>query len=211
MTALLHQAGRLPLAVPQEMAGRALAAAGKIALEWCKLTGKTTAGYEGNEAELQPSDIPENFELDCKLDVALPQDRLGNVNVARMATDPNNPLTSVAWAQANVLGIEQPDQMAKEILAEQTIKAMFVQYIQQMMQQAQAQQQAAMQAQQAQMQGQQGPPMAGQSPMQGAPGQGMPGQGIPPEVMAGGMQGPQPAPGQQQQLPPEMAGQVGQV
>jgi hypothetical protein len=195
MTALLHQAGRLPLAVPQEMAGRALAAAGKIALQWCKLTGKTVAGYAGYEAELQPSDIPDNVELDCKLDVALPQDRLGNINVARMATDPSNQLASKAWAQQNILSIEQPDQMLKEIMAEQTIQTMFGQYLQQMIQQAQMAQQ---QAQQAQMQPPQGQPPQGQPGMQG--------QGIPPQVMAGGMQGPQPMPGEQQQLPPEMAG-----
>jgi len=186
MTALLHQAGRLPLSMPQEMAGRAIAGALKIALEWTKKSGKKlTAGTPGYTYDLQPSDIPDGVEIDCKLDVALPQDRLGNVNVARMATDPNNPLTSVAWAQTNVLGIEQPDEMTKEIMAERATQIMFMQYLQQMQQQQQMQQ---------------------MPPQQGQP---TPGPGMPPEMMAGGMQGPQPAPGQQQQLPPEMAGGPG--
>ncbi len=198
MTALLHQAGRLPLAIPQEMSGRALAAAGKIALEWCKLTGKTSAGYDGYNVELTPADIPDNLELDCKLDIALPQDRLGNVNVARMATDPNNPLTSVAWAQTNVLGIEQPDEMAKEIMAENVARAFFAQYMQQMMQQAQQMQAQAPQPPPGAQPGQQPPmPPGGAGP-------------VPPEMMAqmqaGGMQGPMPAPGEQQQMPPEMMG-----
>jgi hypothetical protein len=196
MTALLHQAGRLPLAVPQDMAGRALAAAGKIALEWAKLTGTTSAGYDGYNVELSPKDIPDNIELDCKLDVALPQDRLGNINVARMATDPSNPLASRAWAQTNILSIEQPDEMQKEIMAESVTQAYWQQYIQQMLQQAQQKQQAQQQAQ-----------MQQQMPPQGAPTPGQPGgAGIPPEVMAGGMQGPQPMPGEQQQLPPDMMG-----
>jgi hypothetical protein len=181
------------------MAGRALAAALKISLMWTKHSQKKSeAGSYNDSVELEPKDIPDNVEIDCKMDIALPQDRLGNVNVAKMATDPNNPLASVAWAQTNILGIDQPDQMMKEILTERAALAMFQQYMQQMMQQAQMQQQQAMQGQQMQ-----GPPQAQMQPgMEGA-------QGIPPEMMANGMQGPQPMPGEQQQLPPEMAGGPG--
>ena len=68
----------------------------------------------------------------------------------------------------------------------------------------QRQQQAMLEMQQAQAQMQQ--PGMGQPAA--PPQQGMsPGQGIPPEVMAGGMQGPQPGPGQE--IPPEMAGEPG--
>jgi hypothetical protein len=194
-TALLHQAGRLPLAVPQEMGGRAIAAALKISLEWTKASGKkATAGSYKYDAELETTDIPDNVEVDCKLDIALPQDRLGNVNVAKMATDPNNQLASLEWAQTNILGIEQPDEMAKQILKERYFYAMAMAYLQQQMQAAQQQQQPPAQA---------GSAMPPPEQMQG------PGQGIPPEVLANGMQEPGPMPGEEQIMPPEMAGGQG--
>ena len=185
-TALLHQAGRLPLAMPQEMAGRALASALKIALMWTKAKGKAEAGSYNYTAELTPADIPDNVELDCKLDIALPQDRLGNINAASLATNPNHPLASDEWAQTNILGIEQPDEMMKQIIKQRFIDMNVQLYAQQQMQALQQQQQAQQQAQ--------------EQP---------PGQSVPPEVMAGGMQGPEPMPGEEQQLPPEMAGGEG--
>jgi hypothetical protein len=199
-TALLHQAGRLPLAMPQEMAGRALASALKIALMWTKEGGKKAqAGTYNYTVELAPADIPENVELDCKLDVALPQDRLGNINVAKLATDPSNPLASKAWAQTNVLNIEQPDEMQAEIMKEQAKAMDWMIYLQQKQEEEKQRQQAAAQQQQ--------PP---QGPPPGMPPQGpgpQPGQGMPPEMMAGGMQGPGPMRGEQQQLPPDMGGE----
>ena len=81
--ALLNQAGRLPLAGPQERLGWMIAELGEIALEWYRTQGQTYTYTEaGSRQELNPKDIPEDVELTANLDVNLPQDKLQAANVA---------------------------------------------------------------------------------------------------------------------------------
>lgn len=195
MVALLHQAGRLPLLVPQRTAGFAIADAVKLALEWWAVEGGDGMERAGVLGELDPAEIPTQYELMCNLDVALPQDKLQSANIANMLTGSGT--VSKAWVRENVLGIGQSSDMEKQIWREQASRAMFQQFIQDQMRQAQMAQQAQ---EQAMMQGGgpaapggpggpgMGPDMAGAEMM--GPGQpGMAGGGLPPEMMGPGQPG----------------------
>lgn len=201
MVALLHQAGRLPLLVPQRLASWAIADAAKMALLWMKADGiGAKAGYKHNLVELKVGDIPDNFELEANLDIDLPQDMLQQANVYKLLTEGDTPAASGAWARENILKIGRPKEMQQEIWSERAGMAMFMQYLQDQIMAMQQRNAPEM------MQG-------------GAPGQpsGMP-QGLPPEMMQGGMQPPEPMPGQpppggqppippiEQRIPPELLG-----
>lgn len=183
-TALLHQAGRLPLLVPQRLASWAIADAIKMALLWLKADGvKGSAGYRHEVAMLKPSEIPDNFELEANLDIDLPQDMLQQANTFRMLTEGDNPAVSNEWARENILNIGQPKAMQEQIWNEQAGAVMFMQFIQDQIAVMQQQQQAQQQG-------------MGQGMGQGMPPQGVPPQGMPPEMMQGGM----PPPGM---MPPQ--------
>lgn len=207
MVALLHQAGRLPLLVPQKASGLAIAEATQIALDWWALEGSDGLERSGVLGELDPSEIPANYEMTCTLDVALPQDKLQSANIASMLTGSGT--VSKQWVRENVLNIGQSSDMEKQIWREQASGAMFQQFMQDQIRQAQMAQQAQ---QQAMMQGgtggpgapggqpgmmpQGGPDMGGMMPpeMQGAPGGPGGMGGLPPEMMGPGAPG---MPGQQ--------------
>ena len=190
MTALLHQAGRLPLLVPQKAAGTAIAEAVQIAFDWWALEGSD--GYErpGVLGELDPNEIPANYEMTCTLDVALPQDRLQNANVANMLTGTGT--VSKQWVRENVLGIGQSNDMDRQIWRERASGLMFQQYLQD----------------QAQRLAQQNPGGMPEGPM--GPG-GMPPGAMPPGAMPPGQAGPEMAMGaggeqMGMSVPPEMMG-----
>lgn len=195
MVALLHQAGRLPLVVPQRKAGNALADAAKMAIKWAKYDGEVVNVKYGNiMAHLQPKDVEENFELECKLDINLPQDRLQMANVANLLTQGQKPMVSQRWAREEVLGIGQSDRITEEIWGEQAADMAAQLYIaQQQMQVDQARQMALQGAMQG---GQPGGP--GMPP--GGPGMPPGGPGGPPQVGSPDMVAQTPG------LPPEMSG-----
>lgn len=188
MVALLHQAGRLPLVTPQQAGGFAIADAVKMALRWMRIE---PSGYMGaNESlAIRTGDIPAQFELECRLDVALPQDNLQAANIASLLIKAG--VASTRWVQENVLKIGQPEQMQKEIWTEQAAGAMFGMYIQDQIQAMQRN--AAAAAGTGEMGG--GIPQGGPPPM---------GQAMPPGY------GPETG-GAPVGLPPEMMGQAGPV
>jgi hypothetical protein len=189
--ALLSQIGRTPLTIIQRMTGEAIADAMNKAMCWYKDMGKQCKGLD-----LKPSQVPDGLQLECNLDVDLPQDKLQQANIMRVLTEGEYPKVSNEWARENILGIGQSEQMDEDIMSEQTFMGMARQYIQQrMMELLQAQQQP--------------PPQV--MPPQGMPPE-MQGQPMPPEptgqpVPGGGMEGPgvNPAEGG---LPPQMGGMV---
>lgn len=219
MVSLLSQAGRLPLVSPQTRLGWGLAKALEIALLWAKMDdGEINTKYKGVKTKLNVKEIPDDLELECKLEVSLPQDNLQNANVAAALTDGPDPMVSKAWARENILRIGQPGEMLREIWGEQAAKVFAEQWMTEQMlklQQARTQMEQLMQqrAMQEQAPPQEGPPPPAEA---GPPAMGMqqPGdmqepniplqQGIPPQLA-----GPrQPAPAGQPPAGPPQEGQL---
>ena len=226
MVALLHQAGRLPLVVPQRKASWAIADAVKMAFKWMKAEPEGQS-YENIFGELKGADIPKVFELEAKLDIALPQDQLQQANVATMLSSGDKPLVSQSHAREEYLNIGQPQTMVEEIWTERAADMKDARYNEQQIMADEAQKQGLeevlavfaqmppemipqilqgiiqqMQGPPPGEEGQQGPPQQGppgQPP--GPPMQGPPGQGLPPEQFQGGGQPPLPPQGQPEGAP----------
>lgn len=189
MVALLHQAGRLPLLAPQRKCGWGIGDALRIALLWQRHKAKDTkTRYAGRELKIEWQDIPEDLEIEAKLDVNLPQDNLQNAQIATSLAGGEKPLVSQEWVRENVLNIGQSSSEVKKIWTEQASTAMFAQMLQMFMQQAQMAQQPPPEIGGSQPPGQpppeQMPPMQGgptqpMQPQQPIPGPGMPGPGMP--------------------------------
>jgi len=197
-TSLLNQAGRLPLIGTQRKAGWALGDALRIAFTLMRDGGGSyAASYKDDSAKVSKADIPESLEVECSVEMSLPQDKLQASNIV-------NTLRGIMpdrWMIENILNERQPDALMEEVMTEQAVKAMFGQALQAKLQAAQMQQQQMLQmAQAAQAQPQpamQGapmqqaqPPQPGSNPMTG---------GLPPEMMMGGDQGPMGATGTPQE------------
>lgn len=208
--AMLSQLGRIPLETTRRMVGWAIADALRIAFDWMRTdsrAGSYKAYANGVAEEIDVTVIPEFFEIECDLDVALPQDRLNQANVY-------NQLEGKVPARIlveDILGIGQYEEMAEELLSEQAFKVYSTAYLQQMVgmfqqaQSAQAQQAQQMQMMQAQAGAGQGQPAAGDMNSMVAGGN-MSGQGVPTDLatqMAAGQQGPG------AMAPPVEAGQQG--
>lgn len=131
--ALLNQAGRLPLTMPQRMASNAVGRTVQTMVEWFKFNGKKHPAYD-----IIPGDIPNAFEVEATLEINMPQDRLQNANIASLLV--KSGVTSTRWVRENVLNIGQSEDMDKEIWTEQASQAMFGQQMQEILQQAQAMQ-----------------------------------------------------------------------
>lgn len=178
MVALLHQAGRLPLVVAQRKAGWGIGDAIRMAFLWQRSKAtRFKVRYGDNQAELDYQSIPEDFEIEAKLDVDLPQDKLQMASVATQLA--NSPLASVEWIQNNILGIGNSGEMAQQRWSERAAEMMFDQLLQSMMagpQQGQGMELGGRQP------GQAGPPPQGPMPEEGMP---MEGDGMPPGMETG--------------------------
>ena len=145
MVALLHQAGRLPLASPQKLTGWAIASAVELAFKWIRENEEDIdVSYKGETVTIKAQDIPEHFSFDVKLEVDLPQDKLQQANVARSIKEMK--LASKRWIRENVMSVEDSDSMDEEIWSEDMADLLVVQMFQDMQQQAQQAQQAEMAA-----------------------------------------------------------------
>ena len=157
--------------------------------------------YENILGELKPADIPDVFELEAKLDIALPQDKLQQSNVATMLTSGEIPLISKNYARETFLRIDQPSAMTEEVWTERAAEMKDIHFNQQQLMMDDARQQGLEEVLQvfSQMPPQMIPQVLQQimqslqPPEQGAPGQEGPPQGPPPG----------PPPQQQGGLPPE--------
>jgi hypothetical protein len=131
MVALLHQAGRLPLAMPQLKSSWAIADAMKKCLLWLKHDKeKGKVRLQGKTWELDHAKIPDYFELEAKLDVALPQDKLQMANIIKQLRG----FVSDRWLMENVLNIGQPDAEMKEAWSEQAANMWFTNFMHEQMQ-----------------------------------------------------------------------------
>jgi len=197
-TALLHQAGRLPLTSAKERMGWSIADALKMAMMWMKEeTGKHKVAYENYYSEIDPSEIPETLEIEVDVDVALPTDNLQMANVFGKLEGK----ISDEWLLDNIMNIKQPKQMFDDILTEQATKALFGAWIQKKVMELTQPPQPPMQEQMPQEM----PPNMDMSAPPGMmpPEEGpMPMQGLPPVMGQGGGQPPMMPPGTGG-LPPE--------
>lgn len=110
--AMLSSAGKLPLVDSQ----RAI----EMAFRDVFLNILQRIKEEGIENELiQPSEIPDDIELEVTLEPNLPQDKLRNAQVAQSLGD----LVSDEWKQSNLLQIGDSAEMRKQITKEAILKA----------------------------------------------------------------------------------------
>lgn len=130
MVALLSQSGRLPLIMPQRIGGFAIARAAEYALKIMrKEQQRGQVAASGIYSILEPNEIPEYFEVEAKLDIAMPQDLLNNVNAAVMGTSGDNPLFDINWAREKLLQIGQPKQMQKAIWDQKVSQLYYMKFI----------------------------------------------------------------------------------
>ncbi|MEN6571397.1 MAG: hypothetical protein ABFD24_06115 [Anaerolineaceae bacterium] len=199
---LLNQSGRLPLIGPQRMGGAAIAEVARLMLMMAKTDGAEALAFAGST--LKPEEIPDDLDVEVKLDVSLPQDRLQLANIAVMLK--NTGLADDEWIQENILNIQNTEEMRKKVWTQQAEQAMVNTFIQTEMQK-QAQEQAAEQKA-AQDKALADAQAAAQADAQGQPPPGQPGQTPTPDMLAN----PQMAGGQGQRvqggLPPQMAGMI---
>jgi hypothetical protein len=126
---LLHQAGRLPLINAKRQGGWGMGKAVELALRWMKADKKkASAKYRDLVVELDASQIPDDFEVDCVLEIDLPQDKLQASVIADRITSGDDPLASREWARRNVLQIGQSDKMQEQIWSEKAAGLRAMQY-----------------------------------------------------------------------------------
>lgn len=116
--ALLNQAGRLPLVTAQRKASWVVGECIEKAVLWVKLGGGNSVRYGEFAGELMADDVPDRLQVEAKLDIALPQDKLQRTNTALAVVGGENPLASKRWARENILNIPQSDKMDEEVWEE---------------------------------------------------------------------------------------------
>lgn len=192
---LLSQQGRLPLVTIQRQTCHAMAEAVQLALRWMVADKGKYKGYGISDAyQIAAKDIPEYVRVEAKLEIDLPQDKLGQAGIVNQLAGK----LPMEYLIENILGEGQPGELMKQTMSEEVFRARLQIELQRMQQEAaqQAQQQAMQQQamQQAAMQ-QQGPPPGpgGQIPpemqaalTQGAQGEQMPTPNAPPMPTPGG-------------------------
>ena len=178
MVSLLQQAGRLPLTVYQRMLSALFGDLGYKSLQMVRLEGGTRQANskEGALIEIKSSDIPEQFEIECSFEIAMPQDDRANIATASQATSGPTPLMDLGTAREKYLKLGQSDDIQQRIWSEKFADTQMQMRIQQMVQQQMQQQQ--MQQQQSMQPGGQMPGAQPGMPA-GMPTGGMPQQGNP--------------------------------
>lgn len=186
--ALLNQAGRLPLITIQKRGGWAIARATEIAFAMMKdAGGKSKVLGQDKIIELSGKDIPDNFIIEAKLDVDLPQDKKQMIAIALQGIAAK--FFSEEWARREFAGIEASDEMTEEIWKEGLANLELQKEFQREMAKVQAEIQMGMQqgpppGQQmgSPPMGAQMPPPAPESPIGGMP-MNYPQMGQPPNIM----------------------------
>lgn len=160
--ALLTQSGRLPLITPQRRIEWMLS----MTMEKCLERLQDGEGSGSTiENMLDDVDWTEDTSIETMLDVRLPQDKLQAANIAVALQGANPNLVSNEWIMSNLLQIEQPEDMIKQIYRERFRDLEFQKFAQKVMMEEQMKQQAQM----AQAQGQTQMPPMGQPQMGGQP------------------------------------------
>ena len=122
-TALLSQAGRLPLIATQKAVSRCLGAIAQMGLEWMGLEGIKHTLLNGVK-------LDEPFDVEVKLDVKLPQDLVKNAGVLSSLQGK----VSDGWLLENLMQITDPDEQRRQLAKEMAYKVRFQARLQQAMQ-----------------------------------------------------------------------------
>lgn len=136
MVALLSQSGRLPLVPYQRMCSVAIARALGLAFE---LIRNDSAAME--LVGLEPGDLETLPDLECTLDIDMPQDKAQMIQSAMMASGGEDPLISKRRAREDFLNIEQPEDEQAAIWDEKASAIMAQMGVEKFLQEQQAQQQ----------------------------------------------------------------------
>jgi hypothetical protein len=147
---LLSQSGRLPLIATQKMAEVAFGSALEMCMTWYKQNGDSLKDWP-----VKPSDLPETLQIECKIDIDLPQDKLQMANVSGMLLEKG--ITDREWVRKNIMNIEENQTMDEAVATDRMFEAMVTAYMQSAIPQM-VQELSAQTAQQPGMQ----PPMAPQ-------------------------------------------------
>lgn len=140
-TSLLAQSARLPLIAPQRMGGFGISSVVELALMVMK---ERNINFNKNGISLKAKDIPNDLQVKVTLDVILPHERLQNATVAKALVDGG--FASLEWAQNNVLGITNTEEMKKQTIEDQATQLLIQQGLQSLLAKLQqAQQQAPVQ------------------------------------------------------------------
>lgn len=128
MVSLLSQSGRLPLVLAQKKAQWAIGELIRMSFMKMKRSNRSfNTESLGQVIDVTPDMIPKNLQVECKLDIAQPQDALQNANVAAILDEKG--LASKVWIQENILGIGQPKEMNKDILSERSYMLHYEDYV----------------------------------------------------------------------------------
>lgn len=186
---MVATSGRLPLVGPQRRGGWGVSAVCETILAMMRADPRYRAG-----TDLSAADTPRGIEINVKLDISLPQDKLQQANIVNILTSGDNPKVSNEWALENIFNVNDPTAMRRQIWKERTTEQFYQMVTGQMLQEFAAQ-----------LQQQPTPPPGAAGPGPGGP---VPGMGGAPGMSAG----PAMAPGQAEMiqggLPPQMAGMV---
>lgn len=121
---LLSQAGRLPLIGTQRRGSWGISNIVETSLQLYKANPSNCAGFQ-----LKASDISETLQVDTKLEVSLPQDKLQMANLAKILSDGDNPIVDRDWARENIMGIGQPGKMQERIWSQNAATAHFMDFL----------------------------------------------------------------------------------
>jgi len=127
--ALLHQAGRLPLASAQKRGGWGIGSIMETVFELWKDKALTDNKARERKAISKTGtidfnakkDIPDNLIIEATLDVDLPQDMVSQATIAAQMRG----LMPESWIRENLLNEGQSEEIVKQIWTETASKAMF--------------------------------------------------------------------------------------
>jgi hypothetical protein len=125
MVSLLSSAGRLPLVPYVRCISHVLGKAMYGGLKMMRDGGIGKSKIAGTSpTEIDFNSIPEDFILECNVEVSVPQDERENMAVAVQATAGENPLMSLETARNKFLNMGQSDMEQKKIWKEQRLQLM---------------------------------------------------------------------------------------
>jgi len=177
--AMLSQSGRLPLVSSQECIGAAFREMGNIIIRWIKAENIKNPW-------IKPSEIGDDLELECTMEVKLPQDMFRNAQIAAGLKG----IVSTEWMHTNLLQIDDSNEMRYQVWSEAAADTVFQLEMQKLTEQAKqafiaAQQQQQMAMSRSAPTAASGIPSSMPQSQGGGPQQGM-AQGQPPQFIQNG-------------------------
>lgn len=123
MVSLLSSQGRQPLIPYQRCINHIMGKAMYIGLQMLRAGGIKNAEVDGPNGvvSMDFTTLPEQFVLECTLQISVPQNERENVAIAVQATQGERPLVSLEWAREHWFNISQSDVMTMDIMEEKEL------------------------------------------------------------------------------------------